>query len=86
MGLFKNKEQESKNRQEQFSLILEKYNLRDLPSEDQEIIKQIAHRTAGTDLISFNASAVDSAKLSLLNTIVEQNWVIMKLLNDLKTK
>lgn len=66
--------------------IINDYHLNDLPEEDKENIDLIAYRTIGIDMAKFGSKAEDNAKIRLLQALVEQNWIIMKMLNEISSK
>lgn len=71
--------------------LLHKYGLQELSDpRDVESIKQIAYKLAGSNLINLGTalggSAQDVGKLSLLQAIVEQNWIIIRQLDKLNNK
>lgn len=86
MGLFNNEEKKQ--------LQLEKYkkdfNLESLNESDLEVVKKIANRLAAGNLLElgslFGASPIDQAQASYLMTLVEQNWLIIKKLDEISNK
>ena len=71
--------------------LLHKYGLQELSDpRDVESVKQIAYKLAGSNLINIgtalSGSAQDVGKLSLLQAIVEQNWIIIRQLDKLNNK
>ncbi len=66
--------------------ILTRYGLEDLTDpRDQAAVRNIATELAGNGLmtlgITFNGKAEDVAKINLLRTLVEQNWIIIRQLD-----
>ena len=57
---------------------------------DQAAVRNIATELAGNGLmalgITFNGKAEDVAKINLLRTLVEQNWIIIRQLDGLANK
>lgn len=87
MAFFKNKEEKEIKKQEKLDELMKRYNLEDLSPKDKESVKLISMGLAGTGLIHLTSSkAEDVAKLSLLEALVDQNWIIIKLLNEINEK
>lgn len=84
--MFKGKEEKEREKQEKLEEQMKRYNLEDLSQEDKEYIKSITYRLMGTGLISFGSKAEDTAKIELLKLLIEQNWLIIKLLNEMNNK
>lgn len=89
MALFGNDKEEKKT--EKVYELLHKYGLQELSDpRDVESVKQIAYKLAGSNLINIGTalggSAQDVGKLSLLQAIVEQNWIIIRQLDKLNNK
>lgn len=89
MALFGNDKEEKKT--EKMYELLHKYGLQELSDpRDVESVKQIAYKLAGSNLINIGTalggSAQDVGKLSLLQAIVEQNWIIIRQLDKLNNK
>lgn len=89
MALFGTDKEEKKA--EKVYELLHKYGLQELSDpRDVESVKQIAYKLAGSNLINLGialgGSAQDVGKLSLLQAIVEQNWIIIRQLDKLNSK
>ena len=89
MALFGSDKEEKKT--EKVYELLHKYGLQELSDpRDVESVKQIAYKLAGSNLINIGTalggSAQDVGKLSLLQAIVEQNWIIIRQLDKLNSK
>lgn len=89
MALFGTDKEEKKA--EKVYELLHKYGLQELSDpRDVESVKQIAYKLAGSNLINIgtalSGSAQDVGKLSLLQAIVEQNWIIIRQLDKLNNK
>lgn len=89
MALFGTDKEEKKA--EKVYELLHKYGLQELSDpRDVESVKQIAYKLAGSNLINIGTalggSAQDVGKLSLLQAIVEQNWIIIRQLDKLNNK
>lgn len=90
MALFggNNKEEKKEEKVQEF---LEKYGLQELTDpRDKESVYQIAYKLAGSNLINIgtaiNGLPQDVAKISMLQTIAEQNWIIIRQLDKLNNK
>ena len=88
MALFGEKESKEEKKARKIQETLEKYGLQDLSDpRDIESVKNIASDLMGNKLIelgtALSGSGEDSAKLSYLSAIVEQNWIIIRLLDKL---
>lgn len=85
--MFGSKE-EKKLRKEQE--LLQRYDLGDLSPEYVDAVKKTISGLAGTSLIetgtALSGSPQDVAKLTLLRTIVEQNYIIIRELDKLSKK
>jgi len=90
MGLFGGESKEEKQ-ERKVQAILEKYGLQEL-SDPRDIasVKSIAQKLAGNNLITAGTAMAglpqDVAKLTLLQSIVEQNWIIIRQLDKLNSK
>lgn len=90
MALFSSESKEDKKARKAQEL-LERYGLQELSDpRDLESVKSIATSLAGNNLITFGATlqgkTEDVAKMSLLQAIVEQNWIIIRQLDKLNQK
>lgn len=85
MGLFGNNEEKQEQKAQ---ALLQKYGLQDLSDpRDIQAVKNIANNLAGNKLIEAGAllqgNGVDPAKLSYLNAIMEQNFIMIRQLDKL---
>jgi len=90
MALFGGESKEEK-KEKKIQALLDKYGLQELSDpRDVESVKTIAAELAGNNLIEvgtiLSGSAQDVAKMSYLHAIVEQNWMIIRLLDKLNSK
>ncbi|WP_405373449.1 hypothetical protein [Pseudobutyrivibrio sp.] len=87
MGLFGDKEAK---REEKLKKVMEKYHLEDVSPTIAPQIQDIAYDLAGNDLIAagelFQGNAVESTKLDYLAAITKQNFIIIKLLDQIANK
>lgn len=90
MGLFKGKEEKETQKLEKLNMKMAQYGLQNLSQEDKEKVEKILLGLMGNGLIEFgtilSGKPEDVAKLSYLGALVEQNWLIIKLLNEIKEK
>ena len=87
MALFNNSAKEDK-KAAKVEALLEKYGLQELKDpRDVASVRAIALSLMGNKLIelgtALSGSGEDAAKLSYLSAIVEQNWIIIRLLDKL---
>ena len=71
--------------------LMERYGVEALTDpRDQKSVRNIATELAGNGLMEFGIAlggkAEDVAKLSLLRTLVEQNWIIIRQLDRIASK
>ena len=71
--------------------LLEKYGLQNLSDpRDIESVKRISESIYGNKLIelgtALSGSGEDSAKLTYLSALVEQNWIIIRQLDQLNKR
>lgn len=92
MGLFQSKEQKEQKQLEKEMEILERYGLTELTDErDIESVKTIVSRMAGKNLMELGIALGGGTEVDLLRmqtdymrALVEQNFIIMRMLNRLK--
>lgn len=89
MALFGESKEEKKDRKVQE--LLDKYGLEELSDpRDVDSVKQIATKLAGSNLINIGTALSglpqDVGKMTLLQAIVEQNWIIIRQLDKLNSK
>lgn len=90
MALFSGETKEEKKERKAEEL-LEKYGLQTLSDpRDIESVRRIASRLSGNNLITAGTALggmpQDVAKMTLLQAIVEQNWIIIRQLDKLNSK
>ena len=85
MGLFNKETPEEKT-----ARIMSKYGLDNISADYAPYVQSIAADLAGNRLIEVGAilqgNGVDSAKMSYLSAIVQQNWIIIRLLDEIAKK
>lgn len=85
MAIFnKSPEEKEEKQQKEISKFMEKYQFEDLDEKDLVVLKKIANDLAGSDLmkvgvkLTFGTKPEDNLKISYLNTLVQQNWMIIR--------
>jgi len=83
MALFGNNEEK---KEEKAQALLAKYGLQELSDpRDLEAVKQISYNLMGNKLIelgtALQGNGADAAKLSYLNAIMEQNFIMIRQLD-----
>lgn len=91
MGLFGNKETKEEKQARKEAEMLAKFGLEDLTGKDLESVKSIVAELAGNKFLEAGAllsgaKADDLVKVSDLTAIVEQNWIIIRLLSQINKK
>lgn len=71
--------------------LLEKYGVQDLTDpRDKQAVHNIANALMGNKLIELGAAltgnGIDAAKMSYMNAIMEQNFIIIRLLDRIANK
>lgn len=84
--MFSSKESRDSKNQQKLDELMEQYNLEGLSQEDKEAAKAITQMLWGAGLIRLGSRPADSANIGMLQALVEQNWLIIKLLNELNEK
>lgn len=88
MALFGGKESKEEKQARKAQELLEKYGLQELSDpRDLDAVKNISESLMGNKLIelgtALSGTGEDSAKLSYLSALVEQNWIIIRQLDRL---
>lgn len=90
MALFGNSEKKEQKREEKLKAIASKYHLEDINPKDLEAIKNINSELLGTGMLEFGTlltgKAEDNVKISYLNTLIQQNWIIIRQLDEISKK
>lgn len=89
--MFGNKEKKEEKAAAKEQELLEKYGLTDLHDPvDKASVKMIAHNIFANNLMLVGAGLKGQpalvANISLLQTIIEQNWIIIRQLDKLNQK
>lgn len=89
MGLFKSEEEKQVTQQEKINKIMAKYELNELEEKYQNSVKNINVELAGTgamefgNMLSFDEKTAARLNIYYLNTLIKQNWIIIRQLNDI---
>jgi hypothetical protein len=87
MGLLGNNEEKQ---QEKVQKLLHKYHVDNVSSDISEDIKEIASDLAGNKMIELGTllqgNGADSAKMSYMSAIMKQNFIIIRLLDEIAHK
>jgi hypothetical protein len=87
MGMFGNSEEKQ---QEKVDKLLQKYRVTNVSADIKEDVNAIALDLAGNKAIELGAilqgNGADAVKMSYLSAIMKQNWIIIKLLDEIAHK
>lgn len=87
---FKNKEERKQGNKERQEKLLKEFiktrNLENLSESDKEFMDLIRENVEDITRYSVKGSDVEIRQLEMMNVIAEQNWLIIKLLNDINNK
>lgn len=91
MGLFDSKEVKDAKKEEKLNAMMAKYGLESLSPEYREKVKDINDELLGMGFMEAGmklsmAKSEDQMKVSYLHALVEQNWMIIRLLDEIKRK
>ena len=91
MALFNSKETKDDKKQQEINSFIEKYQLDEIDDKDLVIIKKIATDLIGNNLLKAGmalsfAKAEEQAKVSYLSALVNQNWIMIRQLNNISNK
>ena len=92
MALFSSTPKETKEEKQARKAreLLEKYGLETVNEKDQASIRVIVNELAGSAFmeagVALSAKAEDNLKIHYLHALVEQNWIIIRLLDQVNKK
>lgn len=91
MALFNSKENKDDKKQQEINKFMEKYQLEEIDDKDLVIIKKIATDLIGNNLLKAGmalsfAKAEEQAKVSYLSALVNQNWIMIRQLNNISNQ
>lgn len=88
--MFGKKETKEEKEQREIQKFLDKYQLNDMDEKDLEMAKIIGLDLAGTGWLEtsmmFKGKSEELAKISYLQAIFDQNWIIIRKLSDISKK
>lgn len=91
MGLFASADEKAAKKEAKLDALMAKYGLENLSPEYREKVKDINNELLGMGFMEAGmklsmAKAEDQMKVSYLHAIMEQNWMIIRLLDEIKRK
>lgn len=92
MGLFASAEEKQQKQAEKEARLLRKYGLEGLDSKNLESVKAIATELVGTGLmdagmkLSMSAKVEDQLQVQYQKVLMEQNWIIIRQLDEISKK
>lgn len=92
MGLFKSEEEKAAKAEEKIAKMMAKYHLENVSSNYSEAVKEINQELIGTGFLeagqalSMHYKPEDRLQVAYLNAIMKQNWIIIRLLDDIAKK
>ena len=90
MALFGKKENKEEKKLKKMQEIAAKYHLEDINPKDLDAIENINYELMGTGLLEFGTlltgKAEDNVKIAYLNTLIQQNWIMIRQLDEISKK
>ena len=90
MGLFKSKDERKQNKNEIRERLLNEFleyrNLEKLSEEDKQYVDGIREDLEYVTAHMIKGSEAEVFQANMLQTLTEQNWLIIKLLNNINNK
>ena len=90
MGLFASKEEKEVKKIEKLQAIAAKYHLDGINPKDLESIQSINSELLGAGMMEFgtllSGKSEDNVKIAYLNTLIQQNWIIIRQLDEISKK
>ncbi len=88
--MFGNREDKELKQEEKMRKLLKKYRLESVSADISDDVQAIADELMGNKAIEvgtlLQGNSVDSTKMSYLSAIMKQNWIIIKLLDEIAHK
>ncbi|MBV0931620.1 hypothetical protein KTE19_13185 [Lentilactobacillus sp. IMAU92037] len=84
MGIFKSKEEKEQKREQKVKRFLAQHDLDDLNPKSYQLVKNIMSQNGLIDLLAYSLGArihgsdAENMIINNLQTIVEQNWLMIK--------
>jgi len=90
MALFKSREERKQIREERRENVIKEFfntrNLDNLAEEDKEFVNLIREEIESTTGYRVRGTEGEIALIEQMDILIEQNWLIIKLLNDINNK
>lgn len=89
MALFKSKDKKmakDERQQQWFDNFINNTNLQSLKEEDKEYAFKVNENLEQSQRYTTRASEGEVAQLEMTSTLIDQNWLIIKLLNEVNQK
>lgn len=92
MGLFKSEEEKAAKAEEKIAKLMAKYHLEDVSPKYANSVKEISSDLVGAGIgeagvaLGMNYKTEDMLKIQYLKAIMHQNWIIIRLLDDIVKK
>jgi|GEM_PF-3521346 polynucleotide 5'-kinase involved in rRNA processing len=90
MAIFKSREERQRERQEHEANLLSEFlktrNLEELTEDDKRFVGLIQDGLESVTMYSTRGSEAEVAQTEIMMALTEQNWLIIKLLNDISQK
>lgn len=90
MALFKSREERKQIREERRENVIKEFfntrNLDNLAEEDKEFVNLIREEIEETTRYMVKGKQEEIMQLEMMNILIEQNWLIIKLLNEINQK
>ncbi|BCK01391.1 hypothetical protein [Anaerocolumna chitinilytica] len=91
MGLFSSKEEKESKEQQKLQDALDTYELNDLDMKYAQSVRYIQQTLAAANVMENGAflagmKGEESIKITYLNTLIEQNWIIIRQLDEISKK
>lgn len=90
MGIFGSKEDKDAKKAAKLQEIAAKYNLNDINPKDLKTIQNINYELMGTGMLEFGTlftgKSEDNVKIAYLNTLIQQNWIMIRQLDEISKK
>lgn len=92
MGLFKSEDEKKAEREEKLNNMMAKYELNELEDKYKNAVKNINTELSGAgvmglgNMLSFDEKTAARINSYYLSSLVQQNWIIIRQLNEISKK
>lgn len=90
MGLFDSKEEKEEKKLKKLQDAMAKYELSELDGRYARAVKDIQSELIGTGMMEFgtllSGKAEDNVKIAYLNTLIKQNWILIRQMDEISKK